>query len=44
MLSTYLFHNDISLDNGGIIFRSSSTINMFAKTRPRGEPIATLST
>ena len=39
--STYLFHNDISLDNVGIIFRSSSTIKMFAKTVARGEPIAT---
>ena len=40
-LSKYLFHNDISLENVGAVFRSSSTINMFAKTRLRGESIAT---
>ena len=44
VLSTYRFHDDISLDNLGIMFCSSSTINMFAKTRARGEPIATPST
>ena len=42
--STYLFHNDISLDNAGIIFRSSSTIKMFANTEPSGELITTPST
>ena len=42
--SAYLAHNDISLDNAGIIFHSSSTIKMFAKTRPRCEPIAISST
>ena len=34
----------MSLDNVGIIFRSSSTIKMFAKTGPSREPIATPST
>ena len=42
--STYLFHNNMSLDNVGIIFRSSSIIKMFTKTGPSGEPIATPST
>ena len=31
----------MSLDNVYIIFRSSPTIKMFAKTGPSGEPIAT---
>ena len=39
--STCLFHNDISLDNVGIIFYSSSTIKILAKTGPSGDPIAT---
>ena len=42
--STYLFHNNMSLHIVGIIFRWSSTIKMFAKTGPSGEPIATPST
>ena len=41
--STYLFHNNISLDYVGIIFCSSSTIKTFAKTGPTGDPIATSS-
>ena len=44
VLSTYLFYNNMSLDNVGIIFRSTFAIKMFAKTRPIGEPIATPST
>ena len=31
----------MSLDNVDIIFHSSFTIKMFAKTGPSGEPIAT---
>ena len=42
--STYLFHYNMSLNNVGIIFRSSSAIKIFAKTGPSGEPIATPST
>ena len=38
---TYLFHNDISLDNVGIIFYLSTTIKPLAKTGPYGEPMAT---
>ena len=34
----------MSLDNVGIIFRSSSTIKMFAKNGPSGESIAAPST
>ena len=34
----------MSLDNVGIIFLSSSTIKIFAKPGPSGEPIATPST
>lgn len=37
--STYLFHNDISFHNAGVTFRLSSTVKMFAKTGPRGEPM-----
>ena len=44
MPSTYLFYNDISLDNAGIISLSSSTTKMLAKTGPRVDPIATPST
>ena len=39
--STYLFHNDISLDNVGIIFCSSSTIKILAITGHSGDPMAT---
>ena len=38
--STYLFDNDISFDNVGIIFYSSSTIKILAKTGPSADPIA----
>ena len=38
---TYLFYNDISLDNVGMIFCSSSTIKILAKTGPYGDPMAT---
>ena len=38
VLSTYLFHSNMSLDNVDIVFRSRSTIKMYAKT---GELIAT---
>ena len=41
VLSTYLFHSNMSLDNVDIVFRSRSTIKMYAKT---GELIATPST
>ena len=40
--STYLFHNNLSFDNVGIIFRSSSTLKMFAKTGLSGETIGPL--
>ena len=39
--STYLFHSNMSLNNVDIVFRSKSTIKMYAKT---GELIATPST
>ena len=42
--STYLFYNDLSLDNEGIIFCSSSTIKILAKIRPIVDPMATPST
>ena len=41
--STYHLHDNISLDNVGIIFCSSSTIKTFSKTGPTGDPIATSS-
>ena len=41
--STYLFHNNISLDYVGIIFCSSSTIKTFSKTGPTGDPLGTSS-
>ena len=41
--STYLLHNDISLDNVGTIFCSSSTIKMLAKTGTSGDPVDTAS-
>ena len=34
-------HDDISLDNVDIIFFSSSTIKILAKTGPSGDPMAT---
>ena len=41
MSSIYLFHNDISLDNVGIIFCSSSSIKILAITGHSGDPMAT---
>ena len=41
VLYTYLLNNNTSLDNAGILFHSSSTIKMFAKTGTRGGLIAT---
>ena len=42
VLYTYLLNNNTSLDNVAIVFHSSVTIKMFAKTGLRGGLIGTL--